>query len=193
MIPFRRPSRPSRFEKLVQPHLDAMYRFAFRLSGQQQDAEDLVQDVVVKLYPRLEELESIDQLRPWLNRVLYRQFIDSVRRKGRQADSPMSSFEFSDAESWIDAQPADLPDITERLDSDRMRAMLENALSDLSPDQRTLLLLCEVDGWNQEDIAAVLDIPLGTVKSRLHRCRAALRKKLQETPEPSAETRRVDR
>jgi len=145
-----------------------MYRFAFRLSGQQQDAEDLVQDVVVKLYPRLEELESIDQLRPWLNRVLYRQFIDSVRRKGRQADSPLSSFEFSDAESWIDAQPADLPDITERLDSDRMRAMLENALSDLSPDQRTLLLLCEVDGWNQEDIAAVLDIPLGTVKSRLH-------------------------
>jgi RNA polymerase sigma-70 factor (ECF subfamily) len=169
-----------------------MYRFAFRLSGQQQDAEDLVQDVVVKLYPRLEELESIQQLRPWLNRVLYRQFIDSVRRKGRQADSPLSSFDAPDVENWVDSQYADLPDITEQLDSSSMGVVLGRALSEMSPDQRTLLLLCDVDGWGQEDVAAVLDIPLGTVKSRLHRCRAALRKKLQGSPELLAARGRVD-
>ncbi len=89
LLPFR-PSRSKRFEKLVQPHLQALYRFAFRLAGQQQDAEDLVQDVIVKLYPRLDELEAIEQLRPWLNRVLYRHFIDQVRRKGRQSDRPLS-------------------------------------------------------------------------------------------------------
>lgn len=169
-----------------------MYRFAFRLTGQQQDAEDLVQDVVVKLYPRLEELETVEQLRPWLNRVLYRQFIDSVRRKGRQADSPFSSFDNPDLETWVDAQPADLPDITEQLDSTRLKAALDRALSGLAPDQRTLLLLCDVDGWNQEDIATVLDIPLGTVKSRLHRCRATLRKKLLDSPELSVASGRVD-
>ncbi len=169
-----------------------MYRFAFRLTGQRQDAEDLVQDVVVKLYPRLEELESVEQLRPWLNRVLYRQFIDSVRRKGRQADSPLSSFDSPDPENWIDKQPADLPDIIQQLDSSRLNAVLERALSGMSPDQRTLLLLCDVDGWNREDVAAVLDIPLGTVKSRLHRCRAALRKKLQDSPELSVKNGRVD-
>jgi len=192
LIPFRRPARPSRFERLVQPHLGSMYRFAFRLAGQQQDAEDLVQDVVVKLYPRLEELESIEQLRPWLNRVLYRQFIDSVRRKGRQADSPLSSFDSPDLETWIDAQHADLPDITEQLDSSRLSILLDRALFGMSPDQRTLLFLCDVDGWSQEDLAVVLDVPLGTVKSRLHRCRAALRKKLQDSPELSVKNGRVD-
>ncbi len=169
-----------------------MYRFAFRLTGQQQDAEDLVQDLVVKLYPRLEELESVEQLRPWLNRVLYRQFIDSVRRRGRQADSPLSSFDSPELENWIDAQPADLPDITEHLDSSRLNVVVDRALSDMSPDQRTLLLLCDVDGWNQDDVAAVLDIPLGTVKSRLHRCRAALRKKLLDSPELSVTKGRVN-
>ena len=169
-----------------------MYRFAFRLTGQRQDAEDLVQDLVVKLYPRLEELESIGQLRPWLNRVLYRQFIDSVRRKGRQADSPLSSFDSPDTENWIDEQTADLPDIPEQLDSSRINKVLDRALSSLSPDQRTLLLLCDVDGWGQEDVAVVLDVPLGTVKSRLFRCRAALRKKLQESPELLVSSGRVD-
>jgi RNA polymerase sigma-70 factor (ECF subfamily) len=169
-----------------------MYRFAFRLAGQQQDAEDLVQDVVVKLYPRLEELESVEQLRPWLNRVLYRQFIDSVRRRGRQADTPLSGFESPEMENLIDSQHADLPDLTEQLDSSRLSAVLDRALSSLSPDQRTLLLLCDADGWNQEDVATVLDVPLGTVKSRLFRCRAALRKELQDCSELSFANARVD-
>ena len=62
IFPFK-PSKSRRFDALVRPHLDAMYRFAYRLAGQQQDAEDLVQDVVVKLFPKLDELESVDQLR----------------------------------------------------------------------------------------------------------------------------------
>ena len=137
----------------MQPHLEAMYRFAYRLAGQQQDAEDLVQDVVLKLYPRLSELESVEQLRPWLNRVLYRHFIDQVRRKGRRADRPVS-------------------DVAE-------------------PEQRNLMLLHDVDGWSQEDIAQVLEIPVGTVKSRVHRCRAALREKLLERPELFPQAERV--
>ena len=81
----------------MQPHLEAMYRFAYRLAGQQQDAEDLVQDVVLKLYPRLSELESVEQLRPWLNRVLYRHFIDCLLytspspRDKRQSRMPSSA------------------------------------------------------------------------------------------------------
>ena len=182
LLPFRR-SRARRFETLVQPHLEAMYRFAFRLAGQQQDAEDLVQDVVVKLYPRLEEMATVEHLRPWLNRVLYRQFVDSLRRRNRRADVPLSSLDHSDEGSWLDNQPGDLPDVGEQLDAARLGEALDQALSSLSPDQRTLMLLYEVDGWTQEDVAAVLDIPLGTVKSRIHRCRATLRKKLQDTPE----------
>lgn len=160
-----------------------MYRFAFRLTGQQQDAEDLVQDVVVKLYNRLDELEAVDQLRPWLNRVLYRQFIDSVRRKGRRADWAISELARSGESDLLDDQPADLPDITDQLDLAKLRPVLDCLMRSLSPDQRTLMLLYDVDGWSQEEISRVLDIPLGTVKSRVYRCRASLRKKLQESPE----------
>lgn len=185
-------SRSRRFEKLVQPHLEPLYRFAYRLAGQQQDAEDLVQDVVVKLYPRLEELEAVEQLRPWLNRVLYRHFIDQVRRKGRRADVPVS--EVADTEhqdAFLDSYASDLPDFAEQIDSARLGPVLDAVLQTLSPDQRTLMLLYDVDGWSQEDVSVVLDIPLGTVKSRVHRCRAELRKKLQGYPELFPQAQRV--
>ena len=186
------PSRAKRFEKLVQPHLEAMYRFAYRLAGQQQDAEDLVQDVVLKLYPRLSELESVEQLRPWLNRVLYRHFIDQVRRKGRRADRPVSDVaEPEQQSSFLDSYAADIPDLSEQISSERLKPVMDEIIQTLSPDRRTLMLLHDVDGWSQEDIAQVLEIPVGTVKSRVHRCRAALREKLLERPELFPQAERV--
>src|SRR5690606_32776413 len=153
--------------------------------GNSQDAEDLVQDVVVKLYPRLDELESVDQLRPWLNRVLYRQFIDGLRKKSRQADQPVSDLMDADSQSdWLDSLEADDHSPELALGQAQLGPMLDKALARLSPDQRTLLLLHDVDGWRQEDVAEVLGVPVGTVKSRLHRCRANLRKFLQECMEP---------
>ncbi len=169
-----------------------MYRFAFRLAGQQQDAEDLVQDVVIKLYPRLHELEAVEQLRPWLNRVLYRQFIDQIRRKNRQMDRPLTELVGPESQvDWLDSLESDSvgPDL--QLERARLGPVLDRVLATLTPDQRTLLLLHDVDGWPQEHLADVLDIPLGTVKSRLHRCRAALRKKLQRELEPIEPVDRV--
>lgn len=177
---------------LVQPHLDAMYRFAFRLAGQQQDAEDLVQDVVIKLYPRLEELETVEQLRPWLNRVLYRQFVDQVRRKNRRGDRPLTELVGTESQAdWLDSLESDGMGPDMHLERGRLRPVLDRVLATLTPDQRTLLLLHDVDGWRQDDIAEVLEIPVGTVKSRLHRCRAALRRKLQHELEPNAPADRV--
>lgn len=192
LFPFK-PSRSKRFETLVQPHLEAMYRFAFRLSGQQQDAEDLVQDVVVKLYPRLGELESVEQLRPWLNRVLYRHFIDQVRRRGRRGEVTVSDMvEDGRQVDFLDSYAADSPEFIEQISAERLGPVLDEVLRTLSPDQRTLMLLHDVDGWSQDDIARVLEVPVGTVKSRVHRCRANLKKKLQEHPELFRDTGRVE-
>lgn len=192
LLPFK-PSRSKRFEKLVQPHLEAMYRFAFRLAGQQHDAEDLVQDVVVKLYDRLEELESIEQLRPWLNRVLYRHFIDQLRRKGRRADRPVSDVaELEQHATFLDSYAADMPELTEQISTERLKPVMDSVIQELSPDMRTLMLLHDVDGWSQDDIAQVLEIPVGTVKSRVHRCRASLKKKLLERPELFPQAGRVE-
>ncbi len=172
-----------------------MYAFAYRLTGTRQDAEDLVQDVVVKLYPpRLSELETVEQLRPWLNRVLYRQFVDSIRRRGgRRADRAASELMEADHQAdWFDALESH--DATPELvfDQSRLGFMLDEAMDRLSPDQRTLLLLHDVDGWRQEDVAEVLGVAVGTVKSRLHRSRATLRKYLQQRMEPGSDIRRVE-
>lgn len=192
ILPFRS-SAQKRFQRLVQPHLQALHAFACRLTRSRQDAEDLVQDVVVKLYPKLDELESVSQLRPWLNRVLYRQFIDSVRKKGRQADRPASDMMDADSQSdWFDSLASEQLSPELALSRNRLGPMLDRALEQLSPDQRTLLLLHDVDGWRQEDVAEVLAVPIGTVKSRLHRSRAALRKHLQESVEPATDFGRLE-
>lgn len=190
LIPFRR-SRARQFEDCVRPHLKAMYRFAYRLTGHRDDAEDLVQDVLTKLYPKAEELLAVEQPGPWLNRVLYRHFIDLTRKYARQADRPASTM-MSDEMSrdFLDSLVGSGVEPDRHLDSERLRQAMDKALFDLPPDQRSLLLLHDVDGWRQEDIAEVLDVAVGTVKSRLHRCRAGLKEKLGKELEPFlAETR----
>lgn len=184
LIPFRR-SRARQFEDCVQPHLGAMYRFAYRLTGQRDDAEDLVQDVLTKVFPRVEELLAVDQPGPWLNRVLYRHFIDLTRKYARQADRPASSIMSEEvSRDFLDSLVDRGVEPDRHLDSEQLRQAMDRALADLSPDQRSLLLLHDVDGWRQEDIAEVLGIAVGTVKSRLHRCRAGLKEKIGEELEP---------
>ena len=82
--PYRR-ARPTElnFEDLVRPHVEYLYRLAWRFTASVPDAEDLIQDVLLKLYPRTEEMLGIQRLRPWLARVLYHQYVDSVRRRAR--------------------------------------------------------------------------------------------------------------
>lgn len=184
LIPFGR-SRAQQFERCVQPHLAGMYRFAFRLTGQRDDAEDLVQDVLTKLYPRADELLAVDQPGPWLNRVLYRHFIDLTRKYARRADRPVSDI-MSEAvgQSFLDTLVDAGVEPDRHLDRAQLRSALDAALASLEPEQRSLLLLHDVDGWRQEEIADVLGIAVGTVKSRLHRCRAGLRKNLGHRLEP---------
>ena len=82
--PYRR-ARPTElnFEDLVRPHVEYLYRLAWRFTASVPDAEDLVQDVLLKLCPRTEEMLGIQRLRPWLARVLYHQYVDSVRQRAR--------------------------------------------------------------------------------------------------------------
>ncbi|MFQ5488882.1 MAG: RNA polymerase sigma factor, partial [Gammaproteobacteria bacterium] len=68
------------FERLLRPHLEQLYRLAYRFTGNATDAEDLVQDLLIKIYPRREELKQVEKLRPWLARVMYNLFIDHKRR-----------------------------------------------------------------------------------------------------------------
>lgn len=175
----------SGFEALVRPHLKPLYRIAFRMTGRHEDAEDLIQELLTKLYPRRAELAGVDNLRPWLLRVMYRLFIDTHRRNTR---SPIHLA--------VDNQPdhatTDLLDSLPHPDEGpeaetesaaRTRQLLL-AVSRLSEDHRSVISLHDVEGYTLEEMQVVLDCPIGTLKSRLHRARARLRELLEEIEMP---------
>lgn len=180
---FFRLSRRCRFEALVRPHLQSLYRLAYHLCNDRDSAEDLVQDVMTKLYPKTDELEMVEQLRPWLAKALYRQFVDQVRKRDSRPEFPLSVVAPDQSPlDYGECSPTPEPDM--HLQKAQLRQTVQQALATLSADQRTLLVLHDVEGWRQEDIAAVLEIPLGTVKSRLHRSRSTLKERLKRKMEP---------
>lgn len=184
MLLFRRTKTPD-FDELIRPHLDALYRVAYRFRGNGPDAEDLVQDVLLKLYPRVEELIAVDNLRSWLIKVLYRHFIDQYRQGLRQADIPLSSVgQELNSLTFFDlfAHPADGPEAC--AESARLQQLIQKALLQLPPEQRMLIVMHDMEGTSQQDIAQIMDIPVGTVKSRLHRVRATLKQIVQKKLEP---------
>ena len=163
------------FDKLLRPHVDRLYRLAYRLTGAVSDAEDLVQDVLIKAYERVDELSSIEALAPWLGRVLYNRFVDDSRRYARnrfrtvsvdeQHSHAPTGLELADAGAGPEAGAQQALDIM----------ALQKGLAQLSIDHRTVLLLHDSEGYKLEEIQLITGTPVGTLKSRLHRARARLR------------------
>jgi len=179
--PYRQ-TRPaeSNFEDLLRPQVEYLYRLAWRFTGSVSDAEDLVQDVLLKLFPRTKELLEIDKLRPWLARVLYRQYVDSVRRKSR---SPIELVYDADGEdNPLDALPAANEGPEEHAERSSWRERILEALEQLNPEQRAVIAMHDVEGYSLEELETILETPLGTLKSRLHRARQRMRSLLPMEP-----------
>jgi RNA polymerase sigma-70 factor (ECF subfamily) len=185
-LPLFRRTRVSaaQFEGLLRPHLEFLYRLAWRFSGSVADAEDLVQDMLLKLYPRAAQIASIEQLRPWLARVLYRQYVDLVRRRARSPEEP-ADLEALEAAAALEDGPES------RAERGELRARLLAALDGLNAEQRAVVVMHDVEGYSLEELESILDAPLGTLKSRLHRARERLRARLGL--EPSGDGERVKR
>ena len=170
-------NRNATFERLLRPHLDRLYRFAWRLTGSKAEAEDLFQDVLVKLFGKLDELVEIEKPGSWISRVLYNHFIDNRRRFARQR--LVSVDEGQLPPGGVDSMPG--PDSPER-DAERADDIirLDNALSELSENHRLIVLLHDVEGYKLAEIQEITGDPVGTLKSRLHRARARLRELLSK-------------
>ena len=175
--PFRKDSH-AQFEKLVSPHFNNLYKLAYRLTGQRDNAEDLVQDLLLKIYPRLEEMQGIDKLAAWLSRVLYRLFIDQYRQRQR---SPITLM--SDEDVIYDTHASNMAGPSDVANSELTQELINSALEQLHEDRRILIMLHDVEGYNLQEINDMTGIPVGTIKSRLSRARNKLRKIIQ-TREP---------
>jgi len=161
------------FDRLLRPHLDRLYRLALRLAGSKPEAEDLFQDVLVKLYPRMDELIELDEPGPWLARVLYNQFIDEQRRYRRRRLIAVNEGELPD-NAGVESFAGDLDTVADAARRDDIMR-LHHALGALSDEHRLVVLLHDVEGYKLAEIQLLTDTPVGTLKSRLHRARARLR------------------
>lgn len=170
--------RRHRFETLVEPHVEHLYRLAWRLTRNEAAAEDLVQDVLIKLFRIQGQVANLEQPRPWLARVLYREYVDRWRRE-RHAPVNLTDVESADTpDSLLDQEPDPEADPERSAIDEQLRERLVAALEQLSDEHRTILVFHDVEGYTMDELCTVLSLPLGTVKSRIHRARARLRETL---------------
>jgi RNA polymerase sigma-70 factor (ECF subfamily) len=173
------------FYDLVWPHLPAVLRLARILTGDANDAEDLAQETMLKAFRSLDQFQAGTDAKRWLTTILRNARIDRIRSTARQTEREMSleQMELDPAAAVAgegsDVMPAFEPgdDPQQILASFSDHEMID-ALQQLPEEIRWTLLLVDVEGLNQEDAAGLLDVPLGTIKSRAHRGRAMLRKTL---------------
>jgi RNA polymerase sigma-70 factor (ECF subfamily) len=173
--------RQARFEREAMPLLDQMYSAALRTTRNPTDAEDLVQETYAKAYAAFHQYRPGTNLKAWMYRILTNTYINSYRKKQReplQSDAAeVEDYQLHRAESHSSAGLRSAEDVAlEHLpDSDVKRALLE-----IPEDFRLAVYFADVEGYAYKEIAQIMDTPIGTVMSRLHRGRRQLRELLSE-------------
>jgi RNA polymerase sigma-70 factor (ECF subfamily) len=160
-------SRQKQFDTLVAPHLETLFRLAYRLLRNTADAQDLVQDTCVTACGNLEAIAAAKSPLAWLMRVLHNRFIDTCRRRDR---SPLVASEETEE---VAQMVSELPDPEQMLQQFQSEQLLEQAFLQLDGTQRTLLSL-RAEGYELPEIEAVLGVEGNALSARLHRARLRL-------------------
>jgi RNA polymerase sigma-70 factor (ECF subfamily) len=166
------------WDELVRQHADRVYRLAYRLSGSQHDAEDLTQETFIRVFRSVQNYQP-GTFEGWLHRITTNLFLDMVRRRSRIRMEALPED--------YDRVPADEPNPEEIYHDSRLGPDLQAALDSLAPEFRAAVVLCDIEGLSYEEIGATLGVKLGTVRSRIHRGRQALRDYLASHPDAYAE------
>jgi RNA polymerase sigma-70 factor, ECF subfamily len=162
---------PPSWEEIVRAHSARVYRLAYRLTGNVHDAEDLTQEVFVRVFRSLSSYTP-GTFEGWLHRITTNLFLDQARRRQKIRFDALAD----DADQRL---PGRGPTPEHALHDQLFDADVESALGDLPPDFRAAVVLCDIEGLSYEEIAAILGVKLGTVRSRIHRGRMLLRKALE--------------
>ena len=174
------PALRDRFEREVLPILPSLYGTALRLTRNPQDAEDLVQETYLRAYRGFAGFREGTNVRAWMYRILTNTFINAYRKKQREpvtvADDDIEDWYLYDRLAGTTVGSAE-SEVLERLPDEDV----QRALEALPEGFRMAVLLADVEGFSYKEIAEIMEVPIGTVMSRLHRGRKALQKALWET------------
>ena len=158
------------WSELVQEHADSVYRLAYRLSGNQHDAEDLTQETFMRVFRSLKHYQP-GTFEGWLHRITTNLFLDMVRRRAKIRMEALP--EDYERVPGTDMTPEEAYNVA------NLDPVLQRALDGLAPDFRVAVVLCDVVGMTYEEIGETLGVKMGTVRSRIHRGRAQLRESLE--------------
>ena len=159
------------WDSVVRDHSARVYRLAYRLSGNRQDAEDLTQETFVRVFRSLTEFTP-GTFEGWLHRITTNLFLDMVRRRQR--------IRFEALPEDTERLPGAVPSPEQVYADTHLDPRVEAALAALAPDFRAAVVLCDIEGLTYEEIAATLGVKIGTVRSRIHRGRVQLREALAD-------------
>jgi RNA polymerase sigma factor (sigma-70 family) len=167
------------FDNEFMPHINSMYNFAYRLTFDEDDAKDLVQDTYLKAFRFIDSFQQGTNAKAWLFRILKNSFINDYRKKKKEP----AKVDYQEVETFYNSEDVDrqiTPDLRVESLQNLMGDEISNALNSLDVDFRTVIILCDLEGFKYDEMAKILDIPIGTVRSRLHRARNLLKEKLSE-------------
>jgi RNA polymerase sigma-70 factor (ECF subfamily) len=172
------PEKVEIFEVEFLPHIHSLYNFAYRITFNEDDAKDLVQETYLKSFRFINSFEKGTNAKAWLFRILKNSFINEFRKKNKE---PVK-IDYQDVETYYNSDEVSHM-IASNLQVEAIKEMIGDevsiALNTLEVDFRTVIILCDLEGFSYEEMALILDIPIGTVRSRLHRARNLLRTRLK--------------
>ena len=166
------------FEDELLPHIDSLYTFAYHLAYNKEDANDLVQEAYLKAYRFIDKYQEGTNAKAWLFKILKNAYINEYRKKVKRPTRV-------DFETVITYQEADdmhgngYMDLREEIFMNMMGDEVTTAINALPVDFKTVILLCDIEGFTYEEISKIIDVPIGTVRSRLFRARNMLKEKLK--------------
>jgi RNA polymerase sigma-70 factor (ECF subfamily) len=169
-------SRRDEFAQAALGFLQVLYNAAYRMTGNEQDAEDLTQDVYAQAFAHADQLRNIAHCKAWLFRILRTSLLSAVRKRGARPELVV-------LEGGVEAAEATTaPEAVQQLERSLLarlaRPAITRALAGIPEDLRTAVLLCDLEGFTYEEIAEIMECPVGTVRSRIARARARLAKQL---------------
>ncbi|MCH2023688.1 MAG: sigma-70 family RNA polymerase sigma factor [Saprospiraceae bacterium] len=175
--PTATPEQVAVFNDELLPQIDALYNFAFHLCYNEDDANDLVQETYLKAFRFIDKYIQGTNAKAWLFKILKNAFINDYRKKSKRP----TKVDYEDIVSYHDSEDAsyvDFYDLREEIFQNMMGDEVTNAINALPIDFRTVILLCDIEGFTYEEISKIIAIPIGTVRSRLHRARNMLKERL---------------
>ena len=171
--------RQTDFEAEAVPHMDVLFNFALRTTGNGDDAHDLLQETYMKAFRFWDKYEKGSNVRAWLFRIMKNSYINRYRKETREP----GMVDYGDVENFYDSirdESTDTNDLQQKMYNNMLSDEVTQALQSLPEDFRTVVILCDIEGLTYEEISDFLNCPIGTVRSRLHRGRKMLEDMLRD-------------